>query len=170
MTKKIKETMHKDELIKQNDEETDQVKTFVFILIGVALIAVALYFLSSQYLVKDGVKKEPETKEEEISYYNVNVGTVFNRPEKEYYVMAYDPSTPKAVYYSALMNNHDSTKTKLYFLNLELDINSKYMSTTSNSKATKPSELALKDGTLILIKDGKINKYIENDEEIAKEL
>lgn len=168
MTKKNKQV--ETELIKTTSEETDQVKTFVFILIGVALVAAILYFVSTQYLVKDGVKKDTTPVAEEISYNNVNVGTVFNRPEEEYYVMAYDPDSPKASFYSTVMSLYKDDKIRLYFLNLSIEANKAYVKETSNPNATKASELALNTPTLIKIKNGKIDKYIEDYEEIKKEL
>lgn len=172
MTKKNKEIkQNKEELIKQTSDETDQVKLFIFILIGVAFVSVLLYFLSSKYLVKDGVNDKNETPAEEtIAYNNVNAGTFFNRPDDEYYVFAFDPSSLQASYYSALLNKFDTKKRAMYFMNLALEVNKAYVKETSNSKATKPSELALKSPTLILVKGGKITEYLENLEEIEKEI
>lgn len=162
--------INNQELIKQTDEETDQIKTFIIILLGVAFVSLLLYFMSSKVLVKDGVEKDNPTTEEEIAYNNVNAGTVFNRPVDEYYVFAFDPSSLKASYYSALLNNFDNKKKQMYFMNLDLEINKPYVKEVSNSKATKTSELALKSPTLMFIKDGKIVKYLENIEEIEKEM
>ncbi len=170
MTKKNKEIKKSAELIKQTNEDTDQVKTFIYILVGVAIVAVALYFISSRYVVKDGVKKTNEPTETTIIYNNVNVGNVFNRPYDEYYVFAFDPDSLQAPHYSAILNSFDASKTKMYFLDLSIDMNKEYVKDASNRDATKASELAFKGPTLLMIKDGKISKYIENVEEIAKEL
>ena len=51
-----------------------------------------------------------------------------------------------------------------------MQLNKPYVKEVSNSKATKTSELALKSPTLMFIKDGKIVKYLENIEEIEKEM
>lgn len=171
MAKKNEDTkQNKSDLIKQTSDETDQVRNFILILIGVAVVTFGLYFLSSHYLVKDGVKKDNTNTEEEIAYNNVNVGTVFNRIEDEYYVFAFDPSSLKASTYSMILNTVDTKKKRVYFMDLSVDVNKAYVKEESNSKATKATELALKDPTLIMIKDGKIAKYIENVDDIEKEL
>lgn len=170
MKKNKKMKSNEVELIKTTNEETDQVKTFVYILIGVAVVTGLLYFLSTNYFVKDGVKNDDDVAEEAYAYNNVNVGTVFNRSESEYYVFAFDPENLQSSYYSALLNSYKSDKVKMYFMDLSIEINKEYVKDISNSKATKPSELALKSPTLIKIKSGKIDKYLENIEEIEKEL
>lgn len=171
MAKKNKEVkQNKSELIKQTSEESDQVRNFIFILLGVAVVTFGLYFMSSHYLVKDGVKKDNTPKEEAIAYNNVTVGTVFNRIEDEYYVFAFDPSSLKSSGYSYILNSVDSKKKRVYFMDLSVGVNKDYVKEQSNSKATKASELALKDPTLIMIKKGKIAKYIEDIDEIEKEL
>ncbi len=170
MKKNNKKIDAKNEVIKQTSDESDQIKTFVYILLGVALITVLLYFLSSKVLIKDGVDKKEESGEVSIAYNNVNVGNVFNRPDDEYYVFAFDPTTTKANYYYALMSNFDTEKTNMYYLDLAVEINKNYIKEESNKNATKASELALKEPTLMLIKKGKIAKYLESEEEIVKEL
>lgn len=156
------------EIIRDINEDTDQIKKFIFILIGVAIVAVLLYFISSRYVIKDGVDSDETLASETISYDKVDVGNVFNRPYDEYYVMAYDPDSLKASYYAALLNNF--TDDKIYFLDLSIEINKKYVGETSNKKATVPSELSLTEPTLIKIKDGKIAKYLDTLDDIEKEL
>lgn len=158
------------ELIKTTNEETDQVRTFVFILVGVAIVTGLLYFLSTKYFVKDGVKNDDDSTEETYAYNNVNVGTVFNRSESEYYVFAFDPEDLKSTYYSAVLNSYKDDKIKMYYLDLSLGINRDYVKETGNKDATKASELALRTPTLIKIKEGKIEKYLESIEDIEKEI
>lgn len=169
--KKVKNNkkVNKQETIKYINEDTNQIKKFIFILIGVALIAVLLYFVTAKYLVKDKFQKEVENKvETKITYDTLSIGNVFNRPYETYYIMAFDSESLQASYYDALINNY--TKEKIYFLDLSLEVNKKYVKETSNPKASKPSELALKNPTLILIKDGKISKYFDDLASIEKEI
>lgn len=169
--KKVKNNkkVNKQETIKYINEDTNQIKKFIFILVGVALIALLLYFVTAKFLVKDKFQKEVETKEEtNITYDTLSIGNVFNRPYETYYIMAFDSTSLQANYYDALINNY--TKDKIYFLDLSLEVNKKYVKETSNPEASKPSELALKEPTLILIKDGKISKYFDDIASIEKEI
>lgn len=169
--KKDKKTIKKveSELIKDINEDTDQIKKFIIILIGVALVSVILYFVSAKYVLKDNFQgdKNDTPVEENISYDRVDAGNVFNRPYEEYYVLAYDPSSLEASVYASLLKI-DKDK-KVYFLNLALDVNKGYIG-EGNKNATNPSELSLKEPTLIKIENGTITKYLETLEAIEKEL
>ena len=168
MKKKIKDVKPtKQETIKYVNEDTDQIKKFIFILIGVSIIAALLYFVTAKYLVKDKFQEENETKEEvTLTYDTVRLGNVFNRPYDEYYVFAYDATNHKASYYAALLSNYEDSK--IYFMDLSLETNKVAIGENSNKDASKPSELSIKEPTLMLIKDGKISKYYETIEEIEK--
>lgn len=160
------------ELIRDINDDTDQFKKFIYILCGVALVAVILYFVSNNYLIKDSDLNDNKnnTTSATISYTEVNVGNVFNRPYDEYYVFAYNPEDKEASYYASLLNNFKSEKGKLYYLNLSIDVNSKYVKDSSNKNATQASELSFNGPTLIKIKKGKIDKYLEKIDDIEKEL
>ena len=168
MVKKTKKV--KSDIISDTNEDTDTIRKFIIILVGVALVTLGLYFLSSKYLIKDGVIKEKEPVEEQISYDTILGGNIFNRSEGDYYVLAYDPDSLKASYYAAILNKFDKKDSKIYYMNLSLEANKQYVKEEGNKSATKPSELAIKEPTLIKIKDGKIEKYLENVEDIEKEL
>ena len=160
----------KQRVIKYANEDTNEIKKFALILIGVAVIAVLLYFVTAKYLVKDNFQKEEEkTTAEEITDTTVKGGTLFNRTYSEYYVLAYDKSSDTAPYYSVLTNLYKGS-TKIYTMDLSLEVNKQYTGEKGNSKATKPSELSIVNPTLIHIKNGKIDKYIEGKDEITKTL
>ncbi len=170
MTKKTEKK--EQELIKDINEETNQVKKLLIIIISLAIIAGLLYFVSAKYLVKDNFqnKDDNNSKEESIAYDRVDVGNVFNRPYDEYYVLAYEPSSLKASIYASYMDNFKKENSKIYYLNLSLDVNKKYVGEETNKNATKASELVLKEPTLIKIKNGKIQKYLEDLDSIDAEL
>lgn len=158
-------------LIREVNEDTNQMKKFFLILLCVAIITLLLYFLTAKYLVKDNFQdKQEEVSEVEFSYDTVNVGNVFNRPYDSYYVFAYDSSSNYASYYATLLSNFKESETPIYFLDLSVELNKKYVKETSNPSASKPSELSLKEPTLILIKDGKISKYYEDISKIEEVL
>lgn len=170
--KEIKKNVESN-VIKDINADTGEVKKFILILTGVALVTIILYFVSAKYVIKDNFqdnKEEDKTTETTISYLNVDVGNVFNRPYDEYYVFAYDTKSPEAGIYASVMNFFDSKKGKIYLLNLSTEVNKKYVGKEGNKKATKASELSLVEPTLIKIKKGKIDKYLENIDDIEKEL
>lgn len=157
------------ELIRDVNEDTDQVKKFIIILVCVSLIAGLLYFVSSKFVIKDGVQGEEAVPEETIAYGNIDVGNIFNRPYDEYYVLAYDPDSLQAPLYASYLTTFDKKDSKIYFLDLSSDINKKYVG-DGNASATNANEISLKEPTLIKIKNGQIENYFETIEDIEKEL
>ena len=153
-------------LIKQVNEDTNVVKKFVFILIGVIIVSILLYILTVKYLKVDNTT--PESTDTTISYTSVNAGNVFNRPYDNYYVFAYDTKGDNANYYGSIFSTYqnESTNKKIYSMDLNLAVNKKYVSDKSNKAAKNTSELSIKDPTLIEIKDGKIVNYYDTEEAI----
>ena len=154
-------------VIRYINEDTDQIKKFILILVGVALIALLLYFVTAKYLIKDAFQKEEESiTESTINYDSVMVGTIFNRSEDKYYVLAYDKTGTDANYLNTLASRYSGGE-KIYTLDLSLDVNKNYVSDKGNSKATNPSEISLVDPTLMLIENASITKYYEGSTDIA---
>lgn len=154
-------------------EEQKEVVYFLAVLAVVVVLIGIVYFLSKTFVMDQSlfeVNYNPGT----VDYERAIVGTVFNRPEKEYYVMAYHEKDEKAVYYSTLSSlySKEEKALKVYHVDLDNDLNADaYISEgESNPKAKKVSDLKLKDLTLMRIKDGKIVKYLEKIEDIEKEL
>ena len=158
----------KSTLIKPVNDAEDQVKKFIIILVGVAIVCVLSYLFTAKYLVKD---KKTDTKEEEttITYDNIRVGNIFNRPYNSYYVLASDLN--ENTNYQSLASSYLSKHTdeKIYYIDLSLDINKKYIG-NSNKNATKASEIKLKDPTLIKIENGQITNYLDDKSSIENEL
>lgn len=174
MEKKTKNKNIKDvepQLIKTTNDDTDQVKKFAYILVGVAVIALLLYVFTTKVLVKDSSKKDDNSNSTAVSinYSILDVGMMFNRPYDEYYILAYDPDSLDASLYASMLNKVDSKKGKVYFLDLSNGLNKPYVKDESNAKATKASEVAIKGPTMIKISKGKISKYLESYEEIEDE-
>ena len=93
---------NKSQTIKYINEDTNQIKKFLLILASVAVIAALIYFVTAKYLVKDAFQeKEKDSIQETISYNTVTVGTMFNRPYKEYYVFLYDSTSENANQYNS---------------------------------------------------------------------
>ena len=99
---------------------------------------------------------------------------MLNRPYNEYYVMVYDADDAEAIYYSSLITNYEKKENakKIYFCNLGNKLNSDFSAKggESNPEAKSLDELKFGKVTLIKVKDGKINKYIENVDDIKATL
>lgn len=162
----------KEEKVKSEDQES--IARFIKILIGVVICVIVVYFITNVFVKKDSTDMNEETPVTEISYSKMVFGTMLNRPYKEYYVFAYSSEDTKAYYYSVLgesyMNNEDSLY--IYYVDLEDSMNSDYVSKdgTTNPEAKTVEDLKVGDLTLIKVKNGKISKYLENLEDIKKEL
>ena len=157
----------KSSLIKPVNDAEDQVKKFIIILVGVAIVCVLSYLFTAKFLVKDN---SDSTKEETtITYENIRVGNVFNRPYKSYYVLATDltKNTTYQSLVSTFTSNHSDEK--VYFIDLSLDINKDFIG-KSNKNATNASEIKLSDPTLIKIENGKITSYLDKKVDIENEL
>ena len=149
-------------------EDNNPVKSFLLTLISVLL------FLGLMALMVWGMKKlgvfergytKPEKEETKIGYEYIPIGTVFNRAEKDYYVIFDDYSTnySKNIYVDALISDSSDT---FYKVDMSIKENAKYKGETANKKATKVSELSINDITLIKISNGKITTYLVGNEEI----
>lgn len=168
--KKIKKKTLKNDLkpgvIKYVNEDTNEIKKFVLILLGVALIAVILFFVTAKYIVKDRFQDNKSTvTSDTIDYSSIDAGTLFNRPYNEYYVIAYDTEAPEAAYIN-IVKSSVASKGKVYYMDLSIESNKKYVGETGNKNATNASELKLVNPTLIHIKSGKIANYYEGKDAI----
>ena len=169
---KKKEKNLKVNIMKDTSEETEQIKRFILLLVSIGIIGFLMYFVTAKFIIKDEFQNKTETTETTIYYDQVKVGNVFNRPYDEYYVMAFESEDNNAVYYSALMNAYAGKEKsiKIYYLNLSVEMNKQYVKETSNSKATKPSELSFKGTTLMKISKGKIVAYYDDVAKIEEVL
>lgn len=172
---KIKKDKKKLNIDKFESDESKEIRKFIIILFSIIVVVLGVYGIT-RLVNKD---KDNDTTREvtagEIDYDKVSVGTLFNRADSEYYVIAYNGEDANAIYYSALMNKYMDKENaiKVFFCDLSNELNKKYYvgdEKNSNPKATKTSELALKDLTLIKIKNGKIVKYLESLDTIKTEL
>lgn len=148
-------------------EDTKQIRSLIIITLVVLAVAVGLYFLTDMI-----VGKKANTNNVDFDYSAATVGTMFNRPYDEYYVFLYDSTSDEASTYNSLITSYISSEDsiKLYFVDLSMNLDSKYLSDSSNKKPANPSEVKIKDSALVLIKDGKVSKYYESLEEYQKVL
>lgn len=148
------------------NEDTKEIRSLIFIILGILVVLVGLYYLTTYSLNKN----KETTTDVEFDYSVATVGTMFNRPYDEYYVFLYKSNSDEAVQYSALVTNYSTKEDalKVYTVDLSKNLDDQYLSETSNHNPTNPSEVKIKDSALILIKNGKVSKYYETIGEYEK--
>ncbi|MGN1378799.1 MAG: hypothetical protein ACI4XR_00135 [Bacilli bacterium] len=158
---------------KNTDTIDNEIVRFIIIFFIIAVVVIGLYFLSKSIVDKRNSDNNT-TETIEIAYDKLNVGMIFNRPYDEYYVMIYDSNIEQAVYYSTILTKYKNTDNsiKIYYCDLSEKVNSVYYSETENgnTNASNINELSFGNLTLIKIKNGKIALYLEDIEDIKKEL
>lgn len=155
---------------KYNDAE-NEVYRFIKILVVIVILILGFYLLTNAIAEKNDKKKD-EATEVEISSSNIIVGTMFNRPYKEYYVIAYKSKANDSTIYDTYVSMYKQKENALniYFVDLDNELNKKYYSEKGNPNAKTFDDIKLSSPTLIKISDKKIVKYIENVDGIKKEL
>ncbi len=155
----------------QTEEQKELIK-FAIVLVVVIAFVIAFYFISKVFIKKEAPEYSYQTGE--VSTDVVIVGTMLQKPENEYYVLAYDYDSdfaPSYNVYASYYKSNQENALKIYHLNLKNVMNQNYYVTeNSNPNAKNIKDLRMIDGTLIKIKNGKITKYLEGIENISKEL
>ncbi len=159
---------------KDKKEETteDTIKSFGYTLLGVFI------FMGVCYLIVLGMKSlgvfdagytAPVKENTEFDYEFIPIGTVFNRSDKNYYVLFdnYENDFTSDVYINSLVEDETIP---VYKVDMSKKENSKYKSDTANNKAKNVNELKINDITLIKITNGKISSYIIGRESIEEYL
>lgn len=153
-----------------NIDDENEIKRFILIVVGIVVILFCIYGLTN---ILNKEETEP-IKSVNINYDILSVGTIFNAPYDNYYVLIYDSKSDNASIYSSILDNlkgKDDVK-KVYFVDLNNKINGNYYNKDnngkSNPKATSVSEFNFGELTLLEIKNKKIVSYKENIDEISK--
>lgn len=152
---------NKIKMEKHVSEEVNMVKNLIIILIVVALFIIGFYFITDK-VVKNKQVEQPKV---EINYDNITVGTILNRPYDEYLVLLYNSLESEATYYGTLLANYSKDE-KLYFVDLSLKTNEKYVGEKSSGKFNDVNDAKFSGPTLLVVKNGKVEKFLETKEEI----
>lgn len=158
--------------VKEEYKEKDIAVSFVKNLIGVCVFVGVVYaaIIGLKYLgvFEEGYKK-PEAGATTISYKDILIGTVFNRPEETYYVL-FDTfgNDTNNVYIEGLTNG--SLNYSLYKVDMSDKYNKKYISDTSNTNPESVQDLKINGITLMKINNGKVAKYVTGSEDIESYL
>ena len=152
--------------INYESNDTKEIKSLIIITVVVVVIAVGLFFLTN-YL--NNKKTSNNTK---IDYDTCIVGNMFNRPYNEYYVFLYSSTDKNASTYKGLITSYKDKDDalKIYYVDMNDKFNAAYLSESSNKKPTDVNEVKIKESALILIKDGKVEKYYESLEDYKNTL
>ena len=169
----MKNNSKKIKTIKYYSEEQKEIFKFVVIL-GAILIIVGIMYLFSTIASNKNTYHYDESTKGSINYDVVTVGTMFNRSEDEYYVAIYDADSSDAIYYASVLDKYKQNPeaTKVYFCNLANKLNADYIASDgkSNPKAKTINDVAFSDFTFVKIKNGTIDKYLENISDVKREL
>jgi len=172
----MKKNNNKKRVRNKNNKEAEnktEIKSFLiilFIVIGFILIFFLIILgLSALGVFEEGYTK-PTTENSEISYDEILIGNVFNKPENSYYVL-FDTFLDETnnVYINYLITSKEYDN-KIYKVDMSNPNNKKYLSNESNKKATKVSDLKINGITLIKITNKKITQYLTGSNEIEKHL
>lgn len=153
--------------IKYESEDTKEIKNLIFIILGIVIIIAGLYFLTAR-----SINRKNTLPEAEFDYTVCTVGTMFNRPYDEYYVFLYSSEDENSSKYNELVKAYTKKEDalKIYTVDLNTNLDSKYLSDKSNNNPTSPSEVKIKDSALIKIKNGKVSEYHETTTDYEKVL
>lgn len=167
--------MKKKKTLRYETEEQKEVKKFIFVLLGLIIIVVGVYFFTRAFVTKDLFNTNEVTYQEgKINYDVAIVGNMLTRPEKDYYVFAFSNESTKVNYYNTLVNLYakEENSLKIYHVDLENELNKKYVATDNAASTSFDTIKNLKLGevTLIKVQDQKVTKYLTNIEDIKKEL
>lgn len=145
----------------KKEEVVDNSKLVKELIIIVIIIAAVFGIV---YLLTVGATKlgwfdphyiKPDAPEAIISYENIEVGTMFDRIEEEYYVILSD-GEKDSYYLSSLTSNYEEKDDalKIYTVDLSDGLNSSVVSNESNTTSSKVTELKINDTTLIHVRNG----------------
>jgi len=173
MQKSYKKKRERKNKTAEITEEKIQIKTTIITIVSV-LLFIGIFYGLNLGLTALGVYEEgyipPIKAATEISYDEILVGNVFNKPQQTYYVLfdTFGDQTNN-VYIEYLISSKEY-ENKIYKVDMSNPMNKTAISTESNKKATKASELKINGTTLIKIVSGKILGYTTGEDEIISYL
>ena len=135
--------------------------------IVIVLVVIGVFYLFAVYITNKPQKIY--IPEESISYEQITAGSTFNMSDYEYIVLFYSREN-NAEITEKISGYKVKNNINVYYVDLDDAINNSVKSTTSNKEATKASELKVTNPTIIRIKNGKINNYIEGQKNVVNYL
>ncbi len=162
-------------------EEQKELLRFVGILVAVVVVVLGVYFFTKKFITKEVDEEKADTPAVgTVNYDMAIVGNMLNKPEDDYYVFVYDSEAINGEFYKSsdyvteyLNDTENENKLRIYYVELNDYFNKDYKASEdeeSNPKAKTVEEFKFGDFTLVRVKKGKVNKYLETAEAIKKEL
>ncbi len=133
------------------------------------IIIVIVITLGVFYLITVGILSKKEsvvgTYNPSIQYTKILVGESFTQNRKEYLALYYDSKKDNMDDIHSLISSYNEKESKLFLYTVDMNeaFNKEYVSTESNTSATKASELKIAGITLIHFKDNRIVDYVTDD-------
>ena len=151
-----------------NDSVRNFGMTLLYVIIFLGLFGLMVFGMYKMGVFQRGYTA-PEKEETKVDYVNIPIGTVFNRDEKEYYVLFdnYRNNVSSDAYINALLNE---SSIRVYKVDMNRGDNAKFKGEKANKKASKASDLSINDITLIKITNGRISSYLVGSDEIESYL
>ncbi len=143
------------------DQVISFLKTLGLVVVFIGVLYLGILGMKSLGLFEKGYTKP--TSEATISYEYILLGTVFDRNEKEYYVIFDDYEKNLHTNISELVSKK---KLPVYKVDMSKGENASCKADKSNPNAKDASELKINDVTVIKIKNKKIAEYITGVENI----
>ncbi len=161
--KTVKESKGKKIMRDLDKENSISLSKAIVVLLIVIFIVGAVYFVSA--VVMGEISFKDKTEQKEIQYENILAGSTFKQHDKEYIVVYYDfEGDDQDTIDTAISSYKEKESAKaVYKVDLSLSQNKKYITDkTSNKNPKNAKELKIKGTTLVSIKDGKVNAYVES--------
>lgn len=170
----IKKETTKKEVKKEEVKKDETIKDFIIIVLVLTIAFLVIWALTL------GAKRlgwfnqhysKPEVEDAIISYDNIELGTIFNRSESEYYVALFDGEKDE-MYLNTLITNYKEKENalKVYIVDLSEGLNSSALSEENNTNTSKVNELKINDTTLIHVRNGQNIEAIVGIDNIANAL
>lgn len=142
---------------------------------GILILILVIIYIGTA-IVNGEIKFKNESEAEEdvlIQNEEILAGSTFMMSEKDYIVLYYDYTKVNAGVYDMLYSNYNSSQNalpKMYKVDLSKGFNKSYLSNKDelNENPNNASELELKNPTLIRIKNNKVVKFVDSEDEIKK--
>ena len=160
--KRLKQERKEVETLFKDDKEVFKVFK---IALGVILFIGLAYVLLNIFNGNWNIFTQKNTNKTEIQTNMLIAGTLFNKEEGEYLVLAYDMSEQKYAFYGSLTSNYSGTP-NLYYLDLSSGFNSKIIGdkTVASNDLEK---LRLSGPTLLVMKGNRITKVYSGEKNIV---
>lgn len=150
-----------------NDELGNLVK------IVLAVLVIFLVFYGLTVFITENKKNEPaDTGDIVIQYDEILLGTLFEQPASEYYVLANKEDDVYLQAYTTYITSYKSKENsiRVYTTSLDSGFNKNYVAEESHLNTNNLQELKLKGTTLLKIKDKKIVASYEGNAKIIEHL